>query len=145
MDADPTKSPRKEAAGPTDVNTGGGAFVGGSVTAGGDFVGRDKVTIQMAASAADADFRKLEQAIEARPDTPPEDKADLHAAVQDMHTEAAKGAQADQGFIERQLRIIGRMAPDILEVAVATFANPGVGLALVAKKITEKAQPHDAK
>ncbi len=54
--------------------------------------------------------------------TPP-DKEDLKAEVQDLQTEVAKGEEANESFLERRLRNIKRMAPDILETIATTFAR----------------------
>jgi len=130
------------------VDTGGGAYVPGTVTVsgGGDFVGRDqnvgrdqtKVTGLSAEEVADH-FKSLYAAIEGRPNTPPDDKADLQAELEELQTEVVKGEEADEGFLARRLRNIGRMAPDILDVVKATLANPAAGFAAVARKVAEKA------
>ena len=44
----------------------------------------------------------------------------------------------DEGFLSRRLRNIARMAPDVLDVVVATLANPLAGLGVAAKKLAEK-------
>jgi hypothetical protein len=125
------------------INTGGGAYVGGSVTVReGDFIGRDKVTTTIT-QGADPEaiaraFKQFYDAVEARPKTPVPEKEDLKAELKEVEQEVAKGEKADEGFLVRRLRNIGRMAPDILEVVLATFANPVAGLGVVAKKIAEK-------
>lgn len=144
-------SPRSE------VNTGGGAYIGGSVSVnGGDFVGRDKNTITgdgnvladhssssvikqgVDPAAVARAFRELYSAVEQKPDLPPQDKADLKAELQELETEVVKGDAADEGFIARRLRHIKRMAPDILEVVVATLINPVSGISTVAKKVAQR-------
>ena len=124
------------------INTGGGAFVGGSVnTGGGKFVGRDdRSTTGLTGEEVARLFESIYAKIEARPSTSDADKADLKAEVKDVQAEVAKGEKADEGFLTRHLRNIGRMAPDILEVVLATLANPAVGLGMAAKKIAEKAK-----
>ncbi len=142
----------------TAIHTGGGAYIGGDVTvSGGDFTGRDSVTISgdgnvvgdhsraTVIKQAGADpaaiaraFQTLYQAIEARPNTPPQDKADLQAEVKELEQEVARGDKADENFLARRLRNIGRMAPDLLEVALTTFTNPLAGLGTAARKIAEK-------
>jgi hypothetical protein len=128
---------------PDHVETGGGAYVGGDVSVErGDFVGRDKVTVTQGSGpgAIARAFEQFYEAVAVHPDLPPEDRADLRAELEDVEQEIAKGEQADEGFLARRLRNIGRMAPDLLEVMLATFANPAAGLGLVAKKVAEKAQ-----
>jgi len=124
------------------IDTGGGAYVRGNVTTkGGDFVGRDKITQQGAdAGALARAFAAFYQAVQQQPDLPPEDKADARAELQEVEAELRKGAEADEGFIRRRLRNLQRMAPDIYDVVLTTFANPLAGLGMVAKKIAEKMQ-----
>ena len=66
------------------------------------------------------------------------DKQDITAEVQDLEAEVKKGDEADESFLARRLRNIQRMSPDILDVAVATLANPAAGLGMVVKKVAEK-------
>ena len=122
------------------VHTGGGAYIGGSVKVeGGDFVGRDQYkTTGLSAAEVARLFEQLYAAIESRPDTSPTDKADLKAEVQELQAEVAKGDEADEDFLARRLRNIQRMAPDILEVALATLANPAVGFGLAVKKVAQR-------
>jgi hypothetical protein len=134
----------KGASSSTNIDTGGGAYVGGGVTvSGGDFVGRDKVTSTTITQGADPEaiaraFKQFYNAVEARPDIPPADKEDLKTDLQEVEKEIAKGKEADESFVMCRLRNIKRMAPDIWEVVLATFANPVAGLGVVANKIAAK-------
>lgn len=71
-------------------------------------------------------------------------KEDIKAEVQEIQstvTEAAqKNEKVDEGFLSRRFRNIARMAPDVLDVVVATLANPLAGLGVAVKKIAEKAK-----
>ncbi len=71
-------------------------------------------------------------------------KEDLKADVKDIQstvTEAAKkNEKVDEDFLARRFRSIARMAPDILDVVVATLGNPLAGLGVAVKKIAEKAK-----
>jgi hypothetical protein len=125
------------------VDTGGGAHVGGNVTVtGGDFVGRDqiKITTGLSADEVAQRFKELYAAVEKRPRTTPEDRADLKAELQELQAEVVKGEDADEGFLARRLRNIGRAAPDILEVVTATLSSPAAGFAAVVKKVAQKAK-----
>lgn len=147
--------------GGTTVNTGGGAYIGGNVTVqGGDVVGRDKTVIITGdgnvvgngnvvtvtkTTGVDLEklrafFDSLQKDVAARPDLPPVTKEDVHAELKDVETELKKDEQADENVLMRHLRNIGRMAPDILDVMLTTFANPVAGLGKVAQKIAEKAR-----
>lgn len=66
------------------------------------------------------------------------DKADLKAELEELRRELNKTEAADEGFLMRTLRNIGRMAPDILEVTLAAITNPIAGFGIIAKKVAEK-------
>jgi hypothetical protein len=83
-----------------------------------------------------------------RPNTSPADKADLKAEVQEVQS-AVKQATTktegiDENFLSRHFRNIARMAPDILDVVVATLGNPLAGIGVAIKKIAEKAKEETA-
>jgi hypothetical protein len=124
------------------IDTGGGAYVGGSVnTSGGKFVGRDDFsTTGASANELAQAFEKIYAAIEARPNTSARDKADLKAELKEAQTEAAKGEQASEDFLSRRLRNIQRMAPDILDVMTSTLASPALGAAAIIRKVAAKAK-----
>ena len=67
-------------------------------------------------------------------------KADIKNEFQEIQAELRNNNKADEDFIMRRLRNIGRMAPDILEVILATIVHPALGFGIVAKKIAEKAK-----
>jgi truncated hemoglobin YjbI len=83
-------------------------------------------------------FQDFYRRVAESPTLAPADKADVTAELQEVEQELAKGDQADATFIQRRLRAIQQMAPDILEVVLTTFANPLAGLGMVAKKIADK-------
>jgi hypothetical protein len=133
----------------TVVNTSGGAYVGGNVNVGGGtFVGRDNYS---STGLSGEDIAKLftviYQRIDAKADLPSRDKDDLKADVKDVEAETAKVAQGqkpDESFLERRLRSIKRMAPDILEVVAATFASPTLGAAAVIRKVIDRVKQEAA-
>lgn len=122
------------------IDTGGGAYVEGKVdTGGGDFVGRDQHNLNEAQAAELARlFESILARVEARPGLDPIDKGDLISDIQGVHAEAVKGEQADETSLERLLRNIGRMAPDILEVVLAALVNPASGLVTAVRKVAER-------
>jgi len=71
-------------------------------------------------------------------DLPAADRVDLQAEVQELEAETAKGNQADESFLARRLRSIRRMAPEILEVILATLSSPAAGFSMVVRKVAEK-------
>lgn len=139
------------------IDTDGGAYIGGSVSVqGGDFVGRDKTTITgdgnvlgdhssatVIKQAADAEaiaraFREFYRAVDTKADLSGQEKADLKAELEEVEEEIVKGEGADEGFIGRRLRNVKRMAPDIWDVVITTFGSPVAGLGMVARKIAAK-------
>jgi hypothetical protein len=85
-------------------------------------------------------FAQVYRQIEARPEDPDVDKEELAETVQKVEQEAAKGEAANPTKIERWLRFLGGMAPDILDVTVACLTNPLAGVGTVIHKIAEKAR-----
>lgn len=89
-------------------------------------------------------FDQLYTAIDASPQASPADKTDLKAEVKDIQTtvtDAVENKQpVDESFLARRFRNIARMAPDVLDVVVASLASPLAGLGVAAKKIAERAK-----
>jgi len=83
-------------------------------------------------------FNSLYEAIDQHSMLSKTDKSDLKVEIQEIRQELTKKNQADEGFVMRRLRNIGRMAPDILQVTLATITNPIAGFGVIAKKIAEK-------
>jgi hypothetical protein len=123
------------------INTAGGAYIEGQVNIkSGNFVGRDQYTAGLSTDDVKRLFEPIYGQIESRPHLSPNNKTDLKTEVEEIQNEVSKGADADETFLERRLRNIGRIAPDILEVVVSTLTHPGAGFATVAKKVAEKAR-----
>jgi hypothetical protein len=142
---------------PGQVNTEGGAYIGGGVnTGGGDFVGRDKsvsvsvggnlsgnmvigdgntvnsggtVNIQNVFSPV---YTAIQQAV-----IPAQEKEDLTAEVKEIETAIVEG-KVEESWLARRLRTLKKMAPEIGEVALAALAGPGAALGAVVKKVAEK-------
>ena len=127
------------------INTEGGAYIGGHVnTGGGKFVGRDDYS-QSGVSSEDAIklFDSLFKTIDSQSNLGAGTKEDLKGEIVELRNELAKQEQADESFLMRRLRNIGRMAPDILEVTLATITNPIAGFGVIAKKIAERVKSED--
>lgn len=134
-----------------EIHTGGGDYYG-QVEVGGDFVrghqtkviGNGNVvgdgTTHQGLSADEVArlFAVIADQVARRADLPPADRADLQAELQEVQAEVAKGEQADESALARRLRNIKRMAPDILDVVLATFTNPPLGLLTVCRKVAER-------
>lgn len=131
-----------------EVSDSQGVTVGDMAKVTQNFAGRDMVSIKTStgldATEIQSLFDKIYTAIEAGNGASPSDKDDIKAEVQEIElivTEAATKAQPiDETFLARRFRNIARMAPDILDVVVATISNPLAGLGVAAKKIAEKAK-----
>ena len=146
-----------------DVSVEGGDFVGGKKVILGDEVRGDKtggdqyttgdVTDSTVAAGRGARasqglqaedlaalFGQVYRQIEARPEDPDVDKEELVETVQKVEEEAARGAEANPNKVERWLRFLGDMAPDILEVTVACLTNPLAGVGTTLRKIAERAR-----
>ena len=72
------------------------------------------------------------------------DKTRLENQVRKIEAEAAKGSAADPGKLERWIKTLANMAPDIVEVMAASLAGPVAGFTLVFKKIVERARAASA-
>lgn len=118
------------------IDARGGTIIEGDVrTEGGTFIGRDQVNSGIDAKQL---FAFIYEAIDKKSDLAENDKADLRQDVDELHQELAKNEKLSETFVRRRLRNIGRMAPDILEVTLATISNPVAGFGILAKKVAEK-------
>lgn len=135
-----TIKPEKTITPQSVISTDGGAFIGGGVnTTGGKFVGRDDHSKNgLSADEIQLLFKDIYSAIEQKQNITLDEKADVKTELEEVKQELAKGEKADETFLQRRLRNMGRIAPDILEITLATMANPVAGLGIVAKKIADK-------
>ncbi len=126
-----------------DVSNNSGDFnvAGGDITV-------TKTTTGLSAADVKQLFDQVYARIDAGPEAPPAVKEDLKAEVQDIQTAVTQAVQQDapldETFLGRRFRNIARMAPDILDVVVATVASPLGGLGIVLKKIAERAKEETA-
>jgi len=133
------------------INTGGGAYVAGSATAGGDFIGRDQEihgnylrTTRSGLQGQDLArltelFRDVYGQVDAHaakdPDVDPEL---LKSTARQVEQEAAKGEDADPSKVKRALTTLAKLAPDVLEVAVNALTNPGAAVASAVRIVAEQ-------
>jgi hypothetical protein len=132
------------------VDTSGGAYVGGSMSVGGDFVGRDrivdgdqittgyisgtgiavgrdtKVTVIQGLSGADLDkiFAPLMAAIQA---APLDKQAQATQKANDLKHEAAKGKDADDSRMGKLIDSLVGLVPGAVSAIVSSFASPILG------------------
>jgi len=121
-------------------------IMSGSISSGGiSAQGRDaKVTVNQY-QGADAKelaglFEKLYQHINARPDDPNIDKEEIVDTIKKIEAEASKGEEANQSKLGRWMGTLNKMAPDILDVALASLGGPVSGVTAVLKKIADHAK-----
>jgi len=109
--------------GAKQINTGGGAYVGGNVTVGGDFVGRDKIERRGSDSGPDASkaFTKLAASVALRAPTANVDKA--------MQCVQALQQAFDLGDDDKVADCIGELAdlaPGVKESLQQAFSHPAL-------------------
>ena len=85
-------------------------------------------------------FEVAYQRIEERKQDPQVDKEEITQAVQRIEQETAKGEEANPDKVDRWLKTLTGMAPDIGEVVISCLTSPAAGIAAVIRKIAEKAK-----
>ena len=88
-------------------------------------------------------FDLVYKKIEDRPADPDIDKEELSETVRKVQDESARGKDANPNKVERWLKNLALMAPDIFEVVAATLLNPAAGVAAVIRNVVEKAQEQE--
>ncbi len=128
----------------TNLKVGDISSVSGTVNIAGGNINTHTANLGLSAAEIKQLFDGLYIAIEANAMTSPANKEDIKAEVKEIQstvTEAAqKNEKVDESFLSRRFRNIARMAPDVLDVVVATLGNPLAGLGVAVKKIAEKAK-----
>ncbi len=138
--------PGKKPSGNKDVeiNIGDISGTSGNVNVAGGNITNQEFSAGVSAAELNRLFDQVYAAIDARLKSSPSQQDDLKAEVHEIQaavTDASnKKQQLDEGFLARHFRNIARMAPDILDVVVATLANPLAGLGVAARKIAAKAK-----
>jgi cell division septum initiation protein DivIVA len=127
-----------------NIRVGNVSGVSGEVNIAGGDITTNKTANGLSAVEIKQLFDGLYTAIEANAKTSPANKEDIKAEVKEIQStvsEAAKkNEKVDESFLSRRFRNIARMAPDVLDVVVATLGNPLAGLGVAVKKIAEKAK-----
>ena len=100
----------------------------------------DQRIIHQATPEMEKLFKHAHKRIQVRPEDPKVAQAKLENQVKKIEAEAAKGEAADPSKLERWLKTLAQMAPDIVEVMAASLAGPVAGFTLVFKKIVERAK-----
>jgi hypothetical protein len=121
-------------------NVGPGTAVGyGASIKSDNIAGRD-IIVGTSVKDITAALAQLYMAIEAK-SFPSETAAqEVREAVEIIEAENEKGQEANEKVVRMSFRTLAQMAPDIWEVAIATFTNPMLGISTVVKKIAERAK-----
>jgi hypothetical protein len=139
-------SPIKRRKTSSTTNVGNVHHISGSVNiAGGDINTREETSIRYdtnaeivkALSAALEQTHKRQKTSRAR-------KSSIEKEVKEIEAEIGK-KKIDQGFLAERFRSIAQMAPDILDVIIASLGNPAAVMGVTVKKIAEKAKAENAK
>lgn len=80
-------------------------------------------------------FAQIYTQIESRPETPDVDKHEIVDTVNKIETEVGKGEDANLNKIERWLRTLKEIAPDVLDVTAQVLVNPVGGVAEGIRKV----------
>jgi hypothetical protein len=104
------------------INTGGGAYVRGTVHAGRDFIGRDRIETGLGPQELEAAFAPLLAAIARQ--APAQKQAEALQQVQALKAEAARGEQADDGAMARIIDGLADLVPEAVKAIVAALASP---------------------
>ena len=140
--------PKKKRASPrgkqTSVSVGNVSDISGNVNVAGGSITTYHTTTGLSAAEIKQLFAGLYAEIDAHAQVSSSAKEDIKAEVREIQTTVTDAAQknekVDEGFLARRFRNIARMAPDILDVIVATLANPLAGVGIAVKKLAEKAK-----
>ncbi|MDS4022049.1 MAG: hypothetical protein RKR03_16340 [Candidatus Competibacter sp.] len=104
------------------INTGGGAFVGGNVSAGRDFVGRDRLAQGLSPRDLEPLFAPLLAAVAQQ--APAGQQAEAVQQVQALRAEIAKGQQADDSRMGKIVDGLVNMVPGAIGAVTSLFAAP---------------------
>ncbi len=94
----------------------------------------------LTATEIDGLFQTVFQKLEQRTDLPNAKKEEIKETVELIKGETQKGTEANETALRHYFRTLARMAPDILDVIVATATNPILGAGTIIRKIAEKAK-----
>jgi|SRR6266446_1584940 len=110
----------------SNVGQSGGVNIGGgTVTVGGDIVGRDKIVgTEISHVQLDQIFRPLEEAVRT---APPERRAEAMQKLEELKSEAAKGKNAKDGVVAKLVDGLVGLVPTAVSAVVGAFATPLLG------------------
>jgi hypothetical protein len=123
------------------TSVGGDQINTGDISGSGIAIGRDAqahVTQGMSAADLASLFAQIYTQIEKRPADPDVDRDEIVDTVQKIEAEAGKGEQANPTRVERWLRILKEIAPDVLDVTAQALTNPIGGVADGIRKVAAR-------
>ncbi len=83
-------------------------------------------------------FNAIYKQIDNRPNDPNVERSEIRETVQNIQNETTKGDEANPNKIERWMKFLKELAPDILEVTANAMLSPVSGVTSAIKKIAEK-------
>jgi hypothetical protein len=83
-------------------------------------------------------FSPIYQKIEARPPDPMVEKEEIADRVKRIEKEVNTGENAQPTKVERWLKDLAAMAPDILDVTLGALTSPIAGISIAIQKIAQK-------
>jgi hypothetical protein len=83
-------------------------------------------------------FSSIYKKIDSRPPDPSVEKEEITDRVKRIENEVGTGEKAEPAKVERWLRNLAAMAPDILDVTVAALTSPIAGISMAIRKIAQK-------
>ncbi|WP_420640883.1 caspase family protein [Candidatus Leptofilum sp.] len=104
-------------------------------------LGRDaSATVNLGISGSELAqlFQTVYQKIQQRPDDPNVDKEEIAAEVQKIQEEATEEETPNETKLERWMKNLADMAPDIVDAMAASLGGPVAGATAVLKKIIDR-------
>ncbi len=122
-----------------DQNIVQGNFSGGIITQGRNATVTAYQSNGMDVKELTALFEKLYRHVDSRPNDPNVDKSEITEMIRKIEKESGKGNDANETKLDRWVENLGKMAPDILDVILASLGGPVSGITAVVKKIADRA------
>lgn len=138
------------------IDTGGGDYVGGNKTVNegdnitvGNISGSSGIALGRGASSTVTThgvssselaqlFQTVHQKIEQRPEDPNVGKEEITAEVEKIQKEASENEAPNENKLERWMKNLADMAPDIVDVMAASLGGPVAGATAVLQKVIKK-------
>ncbi|MBN1451899.1 MAG: hypothetical protein JW963_12855 [Anaerolineales bacterium] len=85
-------------------------------------------------------FERLYETVHNRPEDPNVDKEEINETIQKIQAESEKQEQANRSKLERWVGYLNNLAPDIVDVILASLGGPVTGFVAVLKNIARQAR-----